>query len=267
MGKQSKRKISKQATEAIAQRETVKQVPVSSSPEPLGKRWRDFLLPAIGLIVLAVLLIGKSTDSIMHPWTRADMLCDSAGKSKDEAVKKHLLNEAGPLIRESVKKHPYHARVWAIYGHYFVQMGNWDSSLIAEKKAIELGKGSSVNSIEPMAKYFMNIALKNKMEPIFKQKDYALNVLQDLEIPGYDNEVLNKFRGFVYVNNSEFAEANDLLFKYLTVKPNDFDVLYAVSVNYTNQGMKAEALSYANRARAIDPNSAKVLDIIRLNSQ
>lgn len=247
--------------------EVQKQVPIAVVSGSLRKRWRNLVLPVTGLMLLGILLIGKDTNSIMHPWTRADMLCDSAGKVQDKQLKQQMMDESGHLLKESVAKHPYHARIWAIYGHYFANTSNWDSCIIAEKKAIELGKGSTINSIEPMAKYFLNIALKYKMEPIFKQKETALKVLDDIEIPGYENDVLNKFRGFVYVNNNEYDTANQILIKYLAKNPNDFDVLYAVSVNYTNQGMRSEALSYANRARAIRPTSADLQNIIRLNSQ
>ncbi|MBK7762857.1 MAG: tetratricopeptide repeat protein [Bacteroidetes bacterium] len=228
---------------------------------------KTWLLPLSGLLFFGVLFIGTDTHEIEHPWNVGDRYCDSSSRIQDTIERKRILALGGQIIREQLKLHPYHARVWAMYGHYFIQKKDWDSSIYAQKKALALGSGTRINSIEELAKRNLNYALSQKLNPYFSSKDTALRMIEAAEIPGYKNIGLTKFRALVYVNVREFDKAEAMLKEFLLAEPKDFDALYAISLNYFNQGKKAEANEYLNRARQVDPQNPRLQFLLQKLNQ
>jgi len=253
--KNKAKKVEERVETVDFQRDSVSSIPGQ------GKGWKQFFsqwaLPLIGVFLFIILLIGSKTRSIEHPWTIGDLYADSSKRIQDPVLKKKVLEEGGDILRKQLAVHPYHARVWVMYGHYFIQKEDWDSCIYAEKKALELGSGTVINSIEEMAKQFLNYALNKKLEPVFKQKEVALKIIEDAVVPGSTNIVLIKYRGLVYVNSGDFENGKTTLLKYLTLKPRDPDALYAMSLNYLNQGMKAEGNEYFIKTQQVDPNNPR----------
>lgn len=228
---------------------------------------KTWLLPILGFLFLGILLIGTDKREIEHPWNIGDRYCDSSSRIQDSSERERILSLGGHIIREQLKLHPYHARVWAMYGHYFIQRKDWDSCIFAMKKTLELGSGTRINSVETLGVRNLNYALSQKLMPYFASKDTALKMIDAAEIPGYVNPGLSKFRALVYVNVREYDIAEQLLKKFLIDEPQDFDALYALSLNYLNQGKKVEGSEYLNRAQQVDPQNPRLPALVQKLNQ
>ena len=227
----------------------------------------DWSIPLIGLLAFAYLSVERDLHTIDHPWNIGYQYCDSSKRINDPVLKNELREKGAAILREQLKLHPYHARVWGMIGSYFIQEKDWDSCIYAEKNTLKLGSGAMVNSVEPMALHDLGVALSQKLRPYYKSKDTALQIIQSIEIEGYDNIMLKKFRGIVYSYAGDYELAKNLLEKYLARFPNDFDALWSMSFNFVNHGMKQDAIQYLTRAQKVDPSNPNLPVLIKFISQ
>ncbi|HNB81946.1 MAG TPA: tetratricopeptide repeat protein, partial [Chitinophagaceae bacterium] len=232
----------------------------SSEPEKTDSQrnaipWKRWIAPLLGATLIATILIGKGSDFIEHPWVVGDILCDSSKRVTDSTQRLVVLEKGGTILKQQLAMHPYHARVWAMLGHYYIQKKDWDSCIYSEKRALTIGHGSLVNSIEKMSNQYLSFALGQKLNPIFHMKDSAMGIIQSAVVPGYENKLLDKFRGLVYVNCHEYPAAVQYLESYLKKFPNDYDALYAAIISYMNSGLLPQAREYLERAKKINPGA------------
>jgi tetratricopeptide (TPR) repeat protein len=237
---------------------TEKHENVAQSERPNSFTFRDFVLPVIGFLFLLALFFEHPTSAIEHPWSIGNTYCDSSRRIQDPVLKQELLQKGGTILREQVQKHPYHARIWGMYGHYFLLTQNWDSCIYTFKKAIELGSGTMINSIEPISKQNLAFAVSNKLNGLFGKKDTALQIIRSAEVPGNKNVHLSKHYGLVYANSKDIDSSIVYLNEFLLENPKDFDALFAMTLNYNNIGNKAEALKFYNKARTTNPGNPRL---------
>ena len=220
---------------------------------------KDWTLPALSVLFFIILWIGANTAPLNDPWRNGEILCDSSTRVPEGPQRTALLEQGGAMIREQVMKHPYHARIWHIYGFYWLQKKNWDSCMYSQRMAIKLGSGTTVNSIEKKARDLYNFCLNKKLNPYFSKKDTAMAIIQAARIPGYDNPMIDKYLGIVYSNSKEYDSCNQVIFRYLKVNPKDFDALFAVALNYYNQGQYSMSIPFLRRAQEVNPNEPKAI--------
>lgn len=228
----------------------------------LGTRFsflKDWTLPALSILCFIILWFGASTTPLNDPWRNGEILCDSSSRVPEGPQRTALLEKGGSMIREQLIKHPYHARIWHLYGLYWLRKMNWDSCMYSQRMAITLGSGTTVNSIEKKACDLYNFCLNKKLDPYFKKKDTAITIIQAALIPNYDNPKLDKFLGIIYSNSRDYDSSNQAIFRYLKVYPNDFESLFAVALNYYNQSQYAKSRTYLQKAQQIKPNEANVI--------
>ena len=118
-----------------------------------------------------------------------------------------IIEQCGAELREQAAIHPYHGRIWFFYGRYFMLKENWDSCIVTFKKALTIGKGATVNSIEDMSQKMLYNGLSMKLKRFDIQRDSSLNIIAQAEIPGYFNPYMNILKGLVYNRSGEYQLA------------------------------------------------------------
>lgn len=228
---------------------------IASTPINKGNLISQWGLPLFSFLLIGFLIIERSNEPLRHPWLTGYMYIDSSKKVSDSATKKMLFEKGVSMLTEQLYKHPYHGRIWGMYGHYMRGQEQWDSVIKAEKMALQLSGGASVNRIDELALMDLNFAISQKLQPIIKNRDSALQFIQSVEVPNYTNKNLHKFKGLIYANSGDFDSCKNNLTLYLKDYPNDFDALFGMSLIYAKQGMKQEAVEYFTKARQVNPNN------------
>jgi len=196
--------------------------------------------------------------NLNDPWFEGAILINSARNVTDTNQRKVLLDKAGKILGEQVRKHPYHARVHYIYGVYWFNRQNWDSAIFQQKEAIRLGAGGTVNEVEYVAQEMLNAALSNKVSPLINTGNLkeAASVLENAKTPEMFNKVIDKYKGIIF---SRQGNADSALFCYLRYKasdPNDADNLANIAISYSQKNMRDSARVYVNQALKLDPKNA-----------
>lgn len=97
----------------------------------------------IAIIWYAVLLLCIFTFSLFpktevsNPWDNSIRVIDSATRLGDENAKNKLINKSGMELVRLLKKYPYHSKLNMYVGYYYFMMGNMDSVIFHERKALE----------------------------------------------------------------------------------------------------------------------------------
>jgi tetratricopeptide (TPR) repeat protein len=226
----------------------------------LGKK-TSIVLAGLTFTVFLLVWTRAIKPDLKDNWNKALELINSSTRSSNESDKTHLLANAHSLLSDLAVKHPYHARVWLIYGYYFIQKKMWDSVIACEKKAIELGKGGIVNQVEFDAADALCYALSMKIDSTqLKNPDQTIALLKKAEVKGFENRCLIKLQGAVYTNFNKTDSALVFLSKAATMQP-DADVYFNIALNYLRNGDKNAALQNVRKALEInkDHESAKKL--------
>ena len=109
-----------------------------------------------------------------------------------------------------------------------------------------------MNSVEPMANQYLEFALGHKLDPVFKIKDSAMRIIQTAVVLGYENSLLDKFRGLVFSNGDDYLNGIHYLSAYLVKNPGDFDALSAIAICYFRTGSVSKAKEYIEKARRLN---------------
>ena len=91
-------------------------------------------LPVLGILLIGTLLAGIQSERLQHPWIIANAMCDSSRQVKDSAQRITMLEAGGTILRDQLAQHPYHARIWAMFGFYFNQKKNGTPASTVRKK-------------------------------------------------------------------------------------------------------------------------------------
>lgn len=230
------------------------------------KRIFLFGLPSLGVIFIFFIWFELYTPKVIDDWFQGAKLVDSATKTADPIIKKYLMDRGGLILKKQVNLHPYHARVWLLYGQYFSLNNIWDSCIYAEKKAIEIGAGGVVNNIEYMASDNLNYALGKKLTGIHNL-DSSIKVIDDAITPNFENSTIYKFKGFTYYNYNQIDSCIVYLERFYSKVQNDFDVLDILAFSYSRKGIYDKALFYATEAKKIKNDNPGINKLInQLNS-
>ncbi|MEI7726348.1 MAG: hypothetical protein WCK09_14665 [Bacteroidota bacterium] len=225
------------------------------------KRIVLFGIPLSGFLVILFIWSELYKPKVIDEWYRGIMLVDSAGKTSDSIAKKGLLDRGGHILKQQATSHPYHARVWFLYGHYFLVCKNWDSCIYAEKKSIELGAGGLVNNVEYQAAEHLNFAVDQKIRGIHNL-DSVIKVINNALTTNFENSTLDKIKGFTYYNYNKMDSCSFYLERFNSKVKNDFDVLTFLAFTYSRKGMREKALFYAAEAKKIKSDNANLNNLI-----
>ena len=236
---------------------TEKHSGMKSRPAP-NISFLRFIPLCFSLIIFSILWFNPFNVNLKDPWYEGAVLIDSARKMIDPNRRKVLLDEAGKILTEQVEKHPYHARVHYLYGFYWFDRQNWDSSIFHEKEAIRLGAGGTVNQVEYKAQEMLNLALGNKVTALIDggKLNEAAGVLEYAKTPNMHNPALDKYRGIIYSRLGNADSALSCLQRYKMANPNDANNLANIAISYNQKNMRDSALVYINQALKLDPANA-----------
>ena len=223
----------------------------------LAKRILLFGIPLAGIFIIFFIWTERYVPVVIDDWYRGINLVDSAGKASNPAVKKNLMDQGGFILKRQVTLHPYHARVWFLYGHYFLVNNKWDSCIYAEKKAIEIGAGGLVNNVEFIAAEQLNYAVEMKLRGIHNL-DSSRKVISNAFTPNFENTTLDKITGFMYFNHNQNDSSIFYLERFNSKVKNDFDALHLLAWSYYRKGMKDKAIYFATEARKIKKDNPDV---------
>ena len=216
-----------------------------------------FGIPLSGIFIIFFIWTERYVPTVIDDWYLGVNLVDSAGKASNPVVKKNLMDQGGFILKRQVTLHPYHARVWFLYGHYFLVNNKWDSCIYAEKKAIELGAGGVVNSVEFIAAEHLNYALDRKLRGMHNL-DSSINVINNAITPTFENTTIDKIEGFTYFNHNQNDSSIFYLERFNSKVKNDFDALHLLAWSYYRKGMKDKAIFFATEAKKIKNDNPDV---------
>ena len=253
-------KYNKKGSKATSKKEKVvaekKSVTKTRSALPIS--YLHFLPLCFALLVFMILWFKPYNINLKDPWYEGAVLIDSARKEIDTNRRKVLLNEAGKILTEQVQKHPYHARVHYLYGFYWFDRQNWDSTIFHQKEAIRLGAGGTVNQVEYNAQEILNVALGNKVTALLNsgRLKEAADAVEYAKTPEMFNPGIDKYRGIIYSRQGNSDSALFYLLRYKAVVPNDANNLANIAISYTQKNMRDSAQVYISQALKLDPTNA-----------
>ena len=233
--------------------------------QPSGVRKVTLLaMPVLGFFMITLVWSEVYKPDVMDDWYRGIRLVDSATKSPDTIIGKQLMDEGGNILREQIRLHPYHARVWFLYGYYLNETGKWDSCILAEKEALRIGAGGTVNRIDFMAADVLNRAVNQKLLGIGRL-DSAMAVINGAFTPGYENTWLMKKKAFTFYNFKQYDSCIPYLERYNSKVTGDFEALKILAYSFTMERNFDTALIYANKSANLkknDPEIARLLEYL-----
>ena len=220
--------------------------------------YRHFLPLCFALFIFMIIWFKPYNVNLKDPWYEGAILIDSARKEIDTNQRKALLVAAGKILTEQVQKHPYHARVHYLYGFYWFDRQNWDSTIFHEKEAIRLGAGGTVNQVEYNAQEILNSAIGNKVTALLNsgRLKEAADVLEYAKTPEMFNPGIDKYRGIIYSRQGNSDSALFCFLRYKEAIPNDANNLANIAISYNQKNMRDSALVYINQALKLDPTNA-----------
>lgn len=221
--------------------------PVATSKKIKAERVNSktgIVLSSLTVLGFFLLWIKAFVPSVEDPWNKGALLINAAAKENNASEKIRLLSDAHFILSKTITAHPYHARVWSIYGYYFLQKQMWDSAIICEKKAIELGQGGTVNRVEFEAGNALSYAVSMKLNKEGANDAlYIRNVLKNAEVPGFENYELIKMQGANYTNLNKPDSALYFLYKAVAIE-RDADVYFNIALNYVKKNQRDSAIAH-----------------------
>lgn len=148
--------------------------------------FKIYIPVAVAIIIFLLAWVDYDVD-VRDPWYKAVGKVDSAARSQDPQVKQKLLEEGGSELKELLKEHPYHARLYFFMGYYYFQKQEWDSVIANCEIAIEKGKGALVNQVDVVAADLLAKACVNKANAYTSKKSGWRYALDAMELAIYHN--------------------------------------------------------------------------------
>lgn len=243
--KQTENKIDEKIDERAVGTKVTTKVVIASLP---------FVITAIVWILIWIIPKGPV---VVDPWYQAVKLVDSSNKVSEANLKIKLREEGGDMLKDLIKKYPFHARVQFFLGYYYFVCQKWDSALVPLKEAARIDSGASINAVWPDAHDLIAKAALNKALVMINNQQFAQakDVLLDA-YPYYpNNPFLNKFLGSVYFNLKEDENALRYSLVSFNGNPKDSEVANLIGVLYKTKGDMMNATSYFKRALELNPNN------------
>lgn len=228
--------------------------------------WLHFAYPVVGAFLIIAILSEWYKPYMENPWVRGSKFIIEARSEKDLAIRKQKLEQGGDILREQLRLHPYHARIWHFYAFYFYVGQQWDSCMYYERRALEKGRGGFNNTMEREGKTIYNLALTNKLNPYAKDHAKTMQLIEEAEIPGFVNPELDKFRGIGYMNIQRTDSSLEALYRYHKYNPRDYATLLYIAQNYLSKGNIDSTRKFAELARMQNDKDPELKELfIRIN--
>jgi hypothetical protein len=229
---------------------------------PLEQKIRFYSLPIISILLILTIWFKLYTPIVMDEWNKGIIHVENSLNIRDPELSEKELEKGGDIIKAQNLIHPYHARVWHLLGKYYLAKKSWDSCIYAEKKAIELGSGGIVNQVEFMAADNLNLALQEILN-LNSGLEGSLLAIKNAEVKGFDNFVIDKFKGMVY---SKFKNQDSAIFylkRFNNNVPDDGYALMKISENYIRKNDSINAKLYLEKAKEIEIGNPQIDSLIK----
>jgi tetratricopeptide (TPR) repeat protein len=206
------------------------------------------------LLLLLIIYLQAIKITPQDPWNVALDKTNAANNIQDPAERSKKLAEAGFQFRQILEQHPYHARVWHFYAYYQTLVQQYDSAILSEIKAIELGIGGIVNQVEFEAAQGLCQAASLKLnsgqlnDPIA-----ARNFIQSIKVSGLEIPCLDRFQGAVYTQLNMPDSALYFLNR-IKLKEPDADIYYNIALNYFKKSDYDETVANLKTALGYNAN-------------
>ena len=164
--------FSEDSSETVSNKETLIEKEPGFSDLPLEEKIRYYSLPFFGFFMFFFIWFEIYKPVVIDDWIKGTILIESATQTQDQASQNLFLEKGKAVLKQQLQKHPYHGRIWHLYGRYFLLTNQLDSCIFYEKKAIEIGAGGIVNQIEPEAAERINYCLGIKLNLINNNRIY-----------------------------------------------------------------------------------------------
>jgi tetratricopeptide (TPR) repeat protein len=235
----------------------------------------DFAFVWPVLIVIAGFLIFWfiPDNQAQDPWYEASSYLDSAQKTSDPATQKKYLEMSGSLLRELIRKHPYHARVRFFMGLYYYKSKLYDSANIEFREAIKLDSGGVLNAIAPSATKFLISSVCNVSANQLKDNKIPEAMSSLNEIMRFQNisPELNFQIGLIYQKSGRGDSSIRYYEKTLRINPqyvaarNNLGLIYlSLGNRELKNGNYDNALSYFSKAITIGVRRADMINNLGL---
>lgn len=251
------------SSEVVSNNETTTEKEPGFSDLPLEDKIRYYSLPFFGFFMLFFIWFELYKPQVFDNWIKGTILLENSAMVQDPTTRNSLLEKGKAILNQELQKHPYHARVWHLYGQYYILTNQLDSCIFYEKKAIDIGAGGIVNQVEPLAADKINYCLSIKLNLIHNSLDSSLIAIKQAETPKFDNFMIDKFKGLVFSKYDQLDSSNLYLKHYLLTIPDDVDVIYKLAENYFKQKNKKEALFYAGELKSLNKKNIKIDTLLK----
>jgi len=183
------------------------------------------------------------------------MFIDSAKAETDQDAKNQLFERARQNLNKQVRLHPYHARLWFFKGYFHTQVQEWDSVISAQKLALKLGAGGTVNLVEHDAANMMNQALIQKVNTMNMDTARIFTYLDSCQVEEFENYRIHWLRGAIYNQAGDYSKSVNWLSRAYQLNSRDFDILYHYSFALARNGQRGQAIKHLQTALSLQPNN------------
>ena len=112
--------ISEESSEIVSANEAVLEKEPGFSDLPLEDKIRYYSLPFFGFFILFFIWFELYKPQVINEWIKGTILIESATQTQDPASQNLFLEKGKAVLKQQLQKHPYHARIWHLYGQYFL---------------------------------------------------------------------------------------------------------------------------------------------------
>jgi tetratricopeptide (TPR) repeat protein len=222
-----------------------------------------FLYGIAVFLVLTISLLPRITYN--DSWNDAYLLIDSSKKVSNPIESSKLLDSGGKGLLKSLHEHPYHGRLHLMVGYYYFLKGNMDSTIYHEIKALEVGSGGYVNSIEHQARGLLAEAtIKRGFELTNLGDTNSAIKLYSNSIKYVPNDANVNMNLAIFYLNSKMPDSAIPYYKAANqLKKNDKAALMDLAKCYYIKKMTDSVEFYANEVLKLEPSNADAINILK----
>lgn len=236
---------------------------IKSESNQLGSKKETGIIYGIAVfLVLAISLLPKI--NYIDPWNKAYALIDESQKANNPIESQKLLDSGGRGLIACLNEHPYHGRLHLMAGYYYFLKDNMDSTIYHQIKALEVGSGGYVNSLEFQARGLLAEATIKKGATLLNLSDTNALINLYLNTVKYtpQDSIINNNLAIFYLNAKLPDSAIPYFKNALTLRKNNKGVFLDLAKFYYLKKMADSVEYYANSTLKLDPSNTDAINLL-----